>query len=388
MKITKKDATEIVNELSGLIGMKINIIGSDSIIIANSNPARVGDFHEASHKIITQKLDELVVYNDRQYKGSIPGTNLPLVIDGEIIGVIGVTGPYQVASSYGKIIKRMAEIMLRSRAEADRKQRQCQLLERFCTAWVCSTHTEINEDFIQKGNSLEIDVTQPRRIVTVSSKDNDNDSLYGTIRNYIGNINPKYNVFLASYSIVIILDDMLDNRIQTLLDDMVAELSSMNLSVYIGVDNGCSSYMQIHRQYERAKIALNTALRLQSKSVVFYNELGLEILLDEISLKSKIRYIKKIFKGEPLLEIKRMMHIVSVLYEENGSLKQAAVRLIMHPNTLQYQLKKIEDKTGYDPRKLSNADIFGVVSLFLSELQNQLQEEDFDRIVSNYNDNR
>jgi len=45
MKILQKDAEEIVGELSKLVGLKINIVGSDAIIIANSDPERVGDFH-------------------------------------------------------------------------------------------------------------------------------------------------------------------------------------------------------------------------------------------------------------------------------------------------------------------------------------------------------
>ena len=58
MKISTQDATEIVGELSELIGMKMNIMDSNAIIIASSDPKRIGTFHEAAHQIISQNLDE------------------------------------------------------------------------------------------------------------------------------------------------------------------------------------------------------------------------------------------------------------------------------------------------------------------------------------------
>ena len=66
MKISTQDATEIVGELSEMIGMKMNIMDSNAIIIASSDPKRVGTFHEAAHQIISQNLDELVVSDARQ----------------------------------------------------------------------------------------------------------------------------------------------------------------------------------------------------------------------------------------------------------------------------------------------------------------------------------
>lgn len=375
MKISTKDATEIVNEISSLIGLKINIVDSNAIIIANSDPSRVGDFHEATYQIISQNLDELIVTNNQQYKGTNSGTNLPLIVDGEIIGVVGITGPHEVARTYGKVVKRMTEILLQSRVEENRKMLHRQAFEHFCSAWVCSPQTVLNDEFISQGRGFGLDITQPRRIMVASAPQGDNEAVYESIRKYLSALEEDDHVFLTSHGAVMILTPRSDQKMELLARDIKAVLDHQNQEAYIGIDSSGNSLWDIRQQHDRAKMAMSAGSRLKKKHIIFYEDLCLELILDEISVRSKQRYLKKIFGSSTRAEIERDMHTVEVLYEENGSIKQAAKRLIIHPNTLQYKLRRIEEKTGYDPRKLRDAEIFGVASLFLAELGDQWEDE-------------
>lgn len=363
MKISKQDATEIVAELSEMIGLKMNIVDSNAIIIANSDPSRVGDFHEATYQIITQNLDELVVYNNQQYKGTNSGTNLPLIIDGEIIGVVGITGPHEIARNYGKVIKRMTEILLKSRAEENRKIQHRQAFEHFCTSWICNNQTVLNDEFISQGRGFGLDITQLRRIMIVSAPNGDNESVYADVRRFLSTRDEDDHTFLAPRGVVLILTPRSEQKLEALARDL---LNTLNQDVYVGIDTEGKNLWDIRQQHDRAQMALSAGFRLK-KRIVFYEDLCLELILDEISVCSKMRFLKKIFGNSSREEIQRDMHTVKVLYEENGSIRQAAKRLIIHPNTLQYQLKRIEEKTGYDPRKLQDAGIFSIASLFLAE---------------------
>lgn len=363
MKITTQDATEIVAELSEMIGLKINIMDSHAIIIASSDPSRVGDFHEAAYQIITQKLDELVVRSDNQYKGTIPGTNLPLIIDDKIIGVVGVTGPHEVARNYGKVIKRMTEILLRSRAEENRKLLHRQAFEHFCTSWVCNSQTILNDEFIAQGRSFGLDITQMRRIMTVSAPNGNNEWVYQKVRKFLVSREEDDYAFQAPRGVVLILSARSNQKLETLAQEMLPLLGE---DVYVGIDTPGKTLWDIRQQHDRAQMALSAGFRLK-KRIVFYEDLCLELILDGISTCSKMRFLKKIFGNSTREEIQRDMNTVKVLYEENGSIRQAAKRLIIHPNTLQYQLKRIEEKTGYDPRKLQDAGIFSIAALFLAE---------------------
>ena len=42
--------------------------------------------------MISQKLDELVICEEEQYTGAKNGINLPIIIEDEIVGVVGITG--------------------------------------------------------------------------------------------------------------------------------------------------------------------------------------------------------------------------------------------------------------------------------------------------------
>ena len=88
-----------------------------------------------------------------------------------------------------------------------------------------------------------------------------------------------------------------------------------------------------------------------------------------------MRFLRKVFPHSTREEILRDMNTVRILYEENGSIREAAKRLIIHPNTLQYQLKRIEEKTGYDPRKLQDSAIFSIAAQFLTEPMELLDSE-------------
>lgn len=374
MKISKRDATEIVNELSGLIGLKMNIFDSNAIIIASSDSNRVGDFHEAAYQIITQNLDELVVYNNQQYKGTISGTNLPLIIDGKIIGVVGITGPHEIARNYGKVIQRMTEILLQSRAEENRKMQHRQAFEHYCASWICNSQTVLNDEFISQGRGFGLDITQLRRIMIVSAPNGDNEALYTSVRKFLSSKEEDDHAFLAPRGVVLILTPRSNQKLEALAQELLHLPNREEQEVYVGIDTPGKNMWDIRQQHDRAQMALSAGFRLK-KRVVFYEDLCLELILDEISVCSKMRYLKKIFGSSSREEIQRDMHTVKVLYEENGSIRQAAKRLIIHPNTLQYQLKRIEEKTGYDPRKLQDAGIFSIAALFLSE-QSDLLDSD------------
>lgn len=363
MKISTQDATEIVGELSEMIGMKINIMDSNAIIIASSDPKRVGTFHEAAHQIISQNLDELVVSRNQQYKGTIPGTNLPLIIDGKIIGVVGVTGPHEIARTYGKVIKRMTEILLQSRAEEHRKLQHQQAFEHFCISWICDNQTALNDEFISQGHRFGLDITQPRRIMTFSCPNGDNEQIYHRIRKYLSARDDDDHMFMSHRGVVMILAPRSNRMLEELAQEFLALLGE---NTYIGIDTPGKNLWDIRQQHDRAQMALTAGLR-QKKQIVFFDELCLELILDEISVRSKMRFLRKVFPNSTREEVLRDINTVKVLFEENGSIRQAAKRLIIHPNTLQYQLKRIEEKTGYDPRKLQDAGIFSIATQFLAD---------------------
>jgi carbohydrate diacid regulator len=110
----RKDlAAKFVERLADNLKYNINVMDASGTIIASSDPARVGTFHESAYRIITGKLDIARIHaNEPKPKGTRPGVNLPIHHDGAVIGVVGVTGDPDEVLSLAHAIKTSLETMI------------------------------------------------------------------------------------------------------------------------------------------------------------------------------------------------------------------------------------------------------------------------------------
>lgn len=105
MFISEAAALSIVREMKEITGHDINIMDGTGTIFASTDPGRVGQRHEGACQILSQKLPRLTVQEDRRPGGIRPGVNLPIQLDGETVGVIGITGNPEEVDSLGAILK-------------------------------------------------------------------------------------------------------------------------------------------------------------------------------------------------------------------------------------------------------------------------------------------
>src|SRR5690606_36064806 len=86
----------------------------------------------------------------------------------------------------------------------------------------------------------------------------------------------------------------------------------------------------------------------KKRTIVFYVDLILELLLQEISFDAKKEFLAKTLL--PIFEDDELMETLKVYLQENQSMKETAHRMHIHKNTLHYRLKQIKEKTGIDPK--------------------------------------
>ncbi|WP_455382824.1 CdaR family transcriptional regulator [Salinispira pacifica] len=86
-------AADLVDRLSAHIDFNINIMDDRGVIIASRDRSRIGDFHAAAHRIVTDGgAIEVLHADDSLPPGVKPGVNLPIVHHGRTVGVVGITG--------------------------------------------------------------------------------------------------------------------------------------------------------------------------------------------------------------------------------------------------------------------------------------------------------
>ena len=362
LELSKQDAADIVEQLSKLINMKINIVNRKSIIIANSDESRVGDYHEATKYIIENHLSELIVNNDTKYLGTQAGTNLPLIINDDIIGVVGITGDVKTARAYGQIIKKMCEILIQGKARdilVEKRKREKELFE---IEWICNKDTHISDSFIAEGNSYNLKIQIKRRVMIFapSNKEDENIIINSILINDVNNVAFNYrNTIIAAVT------DRDNDKIIQLIEKIKSKTSSY---LKVGIDEQ-DPETSINNKYLKAYKAFTSITNDSPDTYVFYEDLFLELLEDEISLQKKKEFILKVFHNyKNPDDIKNTLSIINTLYEQDGSIKAAANILGMHPNTLQYQLKKISSKTNLDPRLLKNVAIYTLAIKFCDDI--------------------
>ena len=97
MGISEISAQQIVEEIGDLVHQNINLMDQRGYIIASNDPSRIGQFHDGAYRIIRDSLPEYYVDQEaiRRNPGLRQGINLPILVDGKVEGVIGITGSYE-----------------------------------------------------------------------------------------------------------------------------------------------------------------------------------------------------------------------------------------------------------------------------------------------------
>ena len=378
MKISKNSAQQIVDEIGELVHQNINLMNEKGYIIASNDRSRIGKFHEGAYMVINKHLSEL--YIDCEMEKNMQqvrhGINLPILVDDELQGVVGITGSYDEVIQYGQIVKKMAAILVKERLRIDRERLDMRVLTRFLEEWIFSDNLTNHYSLVERGLELGIDITQPRRCIVLSAKD-----LYIYTKSLDGQdilekIEKQVNKFLSRYpdSIIlrnggrqiILLYDRSTEQIIEIVNSMRAYLYEKNqIEVVVGID-GINN--NVHTAYIQANRAWNVAFQYSDRLATYQN-LSIELVFDQIPYHEKISYVRKVFKNYTNEKISIAFTILKAYFDAEGSINEAANKLFIHKNTLQYKLSKIASETGFDVRKPSNAPALFVAIQFYKELE-------------------
>ena len=85
-------AKKFIERLTQYTEYNINIMNESGVIIASRDPARIGTYHEVADRIIHGEQDMIVIRDEKEFPGVLPGINMAITHQGRKEGVIGVTG--------------------------------------------------------------------------------------------------------------------------------------------------------------------------------------------------------------------------------------------------------------------------------------------------------
>ena len=107
MREFAKLAQDFVEATSLLVGQRtINIMDQKGIIIASTEKHRIGDFHQGAAEVLETGKPVLIKKEDlSRYPGTKEGYNMPIFLNDEIIGVVGIFGCEEEVQSIANLLR-------------------------------------------------------------------------------------------------------------------------------------------------------------------------------------------------------------------------------------------------------------------------------------------
>lgn len=335
-----RDLVEVTSQLVG--GRTINIMDTDGIIIASTDKARVGTLHQGAREA-ARTGKPVIIEKDQvaRYPGAKEGYNMPLRLNGSIIGVVGIYGEpadiqymahlleVYVAKCYQMeaiLLSRMASDELRERALAS----------------LLSPSPQAGADARSLLESLQMAFAFPVTVAVVSPREGVvlSEEKERLIRQMTQRrlLRPDRDLWgTADDKLVLVVSG------QVLPAALRKQEPPKFLADYrVSLSAPCAGQEDIRRGYRQA-VALDASLpgpvndmaRVPHRcAYMLYATARSEgEFLDELGEKLQAAF--------PAEERKTLLETAETYYDMERSVGKAAAALFIHKNTLQYRVRRL-----------------------------------------------
>jgi carbohydrate diacid regulator len=349
---------EIVEELSNLIQEEVILTDRRGFIQASTDPKRINQFHEGAllslrkKKILHMTEKELV-----HLQGVRKGVVLPIIIEGNPIAVLGITGDPRHIHPQAQLILRVAELFIQDALKRKQKEEKVRDLEFFVFDWLTSSKKDVR--FRERGAVLGIDVSLYKQVVVIEVMNTEDQFTIEEVDSFMSNQNIHPNLQMIRWGqdkILMLLPDMNQDMLKSELEYFILYIKRRKKIIVAAGIGEKTDYYDLSKSFIQAERAANASKKLNR--ILFEHELRFELILQSIDDSTREEYIQRTVA--PLLGDKELLHNLQVWFNENQSMQNTALKLHIHKNTLSYRLQKVEQLTG-----LSVSNVHDVLLLYL-----------------------
>lgn len=125
-------AQDIVDRTMRIIPYNVNVMDARGCILASGNPARIGELHAGALLALDKQLViEVDAEAALKMPGAQPGINLPLCLNGQVCGAVGLSGAPAQVRQFGELVRLTAEMILEQAHLTGELQRDFRYREAF-----------------------------------------------------------------------------------------------------------------------------------------------------------------------------------------------------------------------------------------------------------------
>lgn len=347
-------AQDLVEASSALLRNRtINIMDMEGIIIASTERKRIGTFHSGAKKVAETGQDLAIAKQDvHLYVGAKEGYNMPLIVQNQMVGVIGIYGNPSEVLDLARLLKvyasryfELEDAMTRKLQNTEIKNRLFQMLQE---------GTSDNEKFRALMEMLGISCVFPKRAIVIrrilqqdtlmKSCEWELQMLASRLKD-VALINSHHDLWGISENHLIIIKSKNTAECDAIspIEEHLKKLDfPCKLVVSVWADNlkelsdGLREAMWSAQHFKKAFVDLGNVDDAFSHMILcegFTHIKAVKALTEEINRK---------LRGE---ELQLSLESAEAYYRENRSVTRAAEQLFIHKNTLQNRIKRLTEGT-------------------------------------------
>ncbi|OAB40805.1 CdaR family transcriptional regulator [Paenibacillus glacialis] len=327
MKLSQTMAQQIVKEMMNVISYNINVMDENGMIIGSGDPIRIGTIHKGAQKAIADR-NIYEVYEDGE--GMKPGVNEPIVMNNEIIGVVGITGHPDEVRPFSQLLKVTVALLIEQERSIRRVEDKRINKAKFYHE-LSYRQAPYDREFVDRARGYGLDLSKNTRVILLQGKIHGKGIRVALEHEPFWNLEDDKTVFYVT-----------DTHKYT---QLMEKLLTIEPTVKIGVGQ---EETLASRSLEQANGALEIGSKINPNQLInVYDDLQFLILLSQFTSRLGVDHYSVLEKsGDKLGLIETLQAYIA----EDGDHNQTVASLNIHRNTLNYRLNRIKQLTGKDPR--------------------------------------
>lgn len=326
VELSHHQAQNIVDRMMKDIPYNINIMDHTGTIIGSGNKNRIGTLHHGAVEAIRQRKP-VDIHEDETYVKK--GVNLPIELNGRIVGVVGISGEVEETRPFGNLLKSAVILLIEQSIALEKENDKINQKRQFFDL-ITEMDIEYTKPIIDQALTYGIHLTKPSQVIMAEFPEETSEDMIDS-----------YPCFkMSGHSLCIIVQDTDGaSRLQKLLltqhPAVMMSISKMNDTVSSG--------------FRQAKAAMRVLKGVFfNETVILYSQC--EFIADMAKLPKQDASLQQV--TDFLQMDSELIKTLQIYIKCNLNANETANQLIIHRNTLNYRLAKIHKLTGKDPKNI------------------------------------
>ncbi len=347
-----KLAQDFVEATSLLVGQRtINIMDQKGIIIASTEKHRIGDFHQgASEVLATGKPVRIKKEDLPRYPGTKEGYNMPIFLNDEIIGVVGIFGCEEEVQSIANLLRVYVTQSFSQLQMTQKQNLEAELRNQLLRLLLFGGKSQ-KEMITKLCGMLDLQLEFPVRIILLYERAAERNmkhllDYHQFIQNLIWKnmLDRRRDVFgIQNADYVILLGgsgELLETRKR--LDKLLQEIERE--AVWnAAVSSPCRNMEEVSEGMKEVSVLRNRRggmiQNLEEHTCRMQYLMGRFTVQD--GARTVVRMLRRLEDQHGEKQAEQLLQTAQVYYEYGGSVAKAAEKLNLHKNTLLYRMKQL-----------------------------------------------